>query len=93
MHRTDGTPQEGGDLGRAVAAGAGQQDLGPAQGERIGGPETGLQLALLLGRQGADEQGRLHGGPSHPNDIPPLGPRKTPSGVAGSWGRVLSPDE
>src|SRR5213079_1490830 len=50
-----------GDLVRPVAAGAGKQDLGPAQGERIGGPKTGLQLPRLCVRQGADELRWPHG--------------------------------
>ena len=86
-HGLGGTPDHPPDLGRAHAAGAGQEDLGPADGERIGRLPARLQGLPLLCREGADERPWL----VHPGRIWPPPNSQTvslDSALAGAVGKL-----
>jgi hypothetical protein len=48
-------------VGGAFLAVAGEDDLGPAQDEGIGGTQRGFQLLFFGVRKGTDEERRFHG--------------------------------
>ena len=46
-HRADGAAELCGDVGWSLPVGAGQQDLGPPQRERLAAPQPGLECVTL----------------------------------------------
>src|SRR5262249_26099254 len=68
VDRPDGAPDPGGDGGRALPVGAGQEDLGAAEWERLAAAEAGPECPALGVGQRSNEQGWFHDplfGPSH----------------------------
>ena len=57
---SDGAAEACRDLGRSLPVGAGQQDLGPAEGECLSTSETGLKCLTLRIRECSNEKGWFH---------------------------------
>jgi hypothetical protein len=69
VNGADGATDLGGDPGRSLAVGAGQEDLGAAEGERLAAPEARLEFPALGAGQLPNEQGWFHDplfGANHP---------------------------
>jgi hypothetical protein len=73
--RLGGTPDHPADVGGGHPAGTGQEDLGPADGERVGRLPAGFQGLPLRSREGADERAW----PVHPARVRPYPDSQTVS--------------